>query len=77
MSDERPDFLKKYLFDWEMFNVIIGGKSSLDSHSFLTPMSDKIGVEAFLDGYGFNASDPVLRSELYGYFQEAIQFIKR
>lgn len=74
---ERPSYLSKYFFDWELFNVIIGGKSALDSHSFLSPMYDIQQVEKFLEGYGFDPSNPILKAELFGYFQEALQFIKR
>jgi uncharacterized protein (TIGR04562 family) len=73
----RPDFLTSYLFDWELFSVIIGGKSALDSHSFLTPMKNREQVLRYLEAYGFDQSDPILKAELFGYYQEAIQFMRR
>ena len=73
----RPDYLQKYMFDWNSFDVVLGGQSSLDSDSFIKPMTTKKEVNSFLKGYGIESNDPVARAELFGNFQEAIQFIKR
>ncbi len=74
---ERPTYLQKYLFDWEVFDVIIGGRSSMDSKFFITSVKEKEDVRNFLKNYGLDPSDPVAKAELYGNYQEAIQFIKR
>ncbi len=74
---ERPKYLSKFLFDWEAMDVVIGGRSALDSKFFIGPMTDIDTVERFLSGYGLDANDPVARAELFGNFQEAIQFIRR
>ena len=74
---ERPSYLNKYLFDWEILDVVIGGKSALDTKNFLGPMSDIEHVNAFLKGYGLDPSDHVTKAELFGNFQEALQFIRR
>ena len=74
---ERPKYLSNYLFDWESMDVVIGGRSALDSKFFIGPMTDIETVERFLSGYGLDANDPVARAELFGNFQEAIQFIRR
>ncbi len=58
-------------------DVVIGGRSALDSKFFIGPMTDIETVERFLSGYGLDANDPVARAELFGNFQEAIQFIRR
>ncbi len=58
-------------------DVVIGGRSALDSKFFIGPMTDIDTVERFLSGYGLDANDPVARAELFGNFQEAIQFIRR
>lgn len=65
------------MFDWDSFDVVIGGKSALDSKFFTGPMTNTEVVEKFLVEYGLNPRDPVSRAELFGNFQEAIQFIKR
>jgi uncharacterized protein (TIGR04562 family) len=74
---DRPTYLSKYLFDWELLDVVIGGKSALDSKFFVGQMYNIEQVNQFLKGYGLDASDPVSRAELFGNFQEALQFIKR
>lgn len=74
---ERPSYLEKYLFDWEIFDVVIGGRSALDTKNFLGPMGSSDEVNQFLKGYGLDPNDPVAKSELFGSFQEAMQFIRR
>lgn len=74
---ERPSYLQKYMFDWEMLDVVVGGKSALDTKNFLGPMSNIEQVNQFLKGYGLDPNDHVTKAELFGNFQEAIQFIKR
>ena len=74
---ERPSYLQKYMFDWEIFDVVVGGKSALDTKNFLGPMSTIEQVNQFLKGYGYDPQDNVAQSELFGNFQEALQFIKR
>lgn len=74
---ERPSYLQKYMFDWEMLDVVVGGKSALDTKNFLGPMSSIEQVNQFLKGYGLDPNDHVTKAELFGNFQEAMQFIKR
>ena len=52
---ERPKYLSNYLFDWESMDVVIGGRSALDSKFFIGPMTDIETVERFLSGYGLDA----------------------
>lgn len=74
---ERPSYLAKYMFDWDLLEVVVGGKSALDSKNFLVPMSKAEEVNQFLKGYGLDPNDPVTKAELFGNFHEAVQFIKR
>lgn len=73
----RPSYLHEYGFNWETFDVVCSGKSSLDATNYLTELYDKQQVANFLYGYGFDISDPVEAAELFGIFQEALNFIKR
>lgn len=74
----RPKYLSEYSFDWELFDVIIGGKSALDAKSFLAPIGSEMeSVYSFLEGYGFDQNDPVLKAELFGTFQESLLFIRK
>lgn len=74
---QRPSYLGEYTFNWEAFDVVCSGKSSLDAKNYLSELYDKNQVTNFLAGYGFNITDPVENAELFGIFQEALQFIKR
>ena len=74
---ERPSYLSNYLFDWDSMELILNGKSALDSKFFTGSMVDESEVQNFLSGYGLNYDDPVARAELFGNFQEALAFIKR
>ncbi len=74
---ERPAYLSKYLLDWELLDVVVGGRSALDSKFFVGPMVNQEQVNRFLAGYGLEPEDPIIRAELFGNFQEALQFIKR
>lgn len=73
----RPEYLESYKFNWETFEILAGGKSSLDAKNYLSHFKEPEAAEQFLLGYGFDVSDPVQKAELFGIFQEAIQFIKR
>jgi uncharacterized protein (TIGR04562 family) len=74
---DRPSYLSKYMFDWDALEVVVGGKSALDSKNFIVPMSSAEEVNQFLRGYGLDPSDPVTNAELFGNFHEAVQFIRR
>ncbi len=74
---ERPNYLSKYLFDWETIELILGGRSALDSKFFIGSVIDEDQAKRFLMGYGLDYDDPVTRAELFGNFQEALQFIRR
>ena len=77
MINQRPVYIQKYIFDWELLEVILSRKSALDAQSFLMPMTQNDQVNDFLSSYGYNQNDPVLKAELFGIFQEAVQFIKK
>jgi uncharacterized protein (TIGR04562 family) len=74
---ERPSYLQKYMFDWEILDVVVSGKSALDTKNFLGPMTSIDQVNQFLKGYGLDPNDHVSQAELFGNFQEALQFVKR
>ena len=74
---QRPGYFADYGFNWETFDVVCSGKSSLDATNYLTELFDRQQVANFLYGYGFDINDPIENAELFGIFQEALQFIKR
>jgi len=73
----KSEYLNNYKFDWEMLNVVVGGKSALDAHHFFGAAFSSDSINTFLKGYGITGSDPISKAELFGNFQESIQFIRR
>lgn len=72
----KPDVMKKYEFDWQILDVIIGGKSAIDSATSLQLKSADEAAK-FLECYGYDLENPIEKAELFGNFQEAISFIRR
>jgi uncharacterized protein (TIGR04562 family) len=73
----RPAYLSAQLFNWETLHVVCSGRSSLDAKNYLTEVWGPDNVYDFLVGYGFDLKNPVEGAELFGIYQEALQFIKR
>lgn len=66
----------KYQFRWDTLDVIIGGRSSIDSGTgFNIKTADE--AERFLISYGYDPTDPIENAELLGNFREALTFIRR
>ena len=74
---EHSDFLKKYHFNWETLDVMASGTSAIDAKNYLANFESDTEVQAFLRGYGYDLSDPIESAEMFGNFQEALQFIKK
>lgn len=74
---KRPSYLSKYLLDWDLIDVMIGGKSSLDTQFFVGKATTKDLAHRFLRGYGLDPDEPISSAEIFGNFQESLQFIRR
>ena len=74
---EKPNYLSKHLFDWEAMELVLGGRSALDSELFVGSNFQDEQIRRFLLGYGLDPDDTVTKSELFGNFQEALQFVRR
>ncbi len=74
---ERPSYLSNYLFNWDVFEIMLNAKSTLDSSIFVANGLSKEQASVFLEGYGLDPDDPIAKAELFGTFQEALQFIMR
>lgn len=70
-------YLKNYFFDWEAFDVLLSGHSALDGDFYTKAFRTEQAVEHFMQGYGYSVADPIQRAELFGNYQEAIEFIRR
>ena len=36
---EKPDYINNYLFDWNILDVILEGRSAFDLKSFMAPFA--------------------------------------
>lgn len=66
-----------YKLSWEVLNVFMEGASPLEFQSFIGQLKNEDQVAPFLTGYGFDLDNPIHRAELFGTYQESLQFIKR
>ena len=69
---KRPDYINHYLFDWDLLDVVFGGKSAFDSKSFVATLTSTEQVNDFLRAYGFDQSDLVLKAENFRYFSRIV-----
>lgn len=66
----------KYDFNWDVLDVIISGKSSIDSPAgfqIKTPEE----AQRFIDSYGYDLENPIERAEVLGNFHEALNFVRK
>lgn len=74
---EHPEYLKQYNFNWHSLDILAAGASSIDVKQYLKLIKTKEEAESFLLAYGYDLSDPVQAAEIFGNYQEALQFIKK
>lgn len=75
-SGFRPSLRAKYEFGWDILEVIVGGKSTIDAPGgFLTTSAAE--ADRFVRAYGYDLDNPIDGAELLGNFQEALNFIRR
>lgn len=74
MSEHSYD---SYKLSWEVLNVFMEGGSPLEINSFMGQLKAEDQVTPFLAGYGFDVDNPIHSAELFGTYQESLQFIKR
>lgn len=66
----------KYDFRWAVLDVIIGGKSTIDSPTgFQLVSTDE--ANRFIESYGYDLEKPVERAEVLGNYHEALNFIRK
>ena len=78
MTPKKPDqsLRSKYDFRGEVLDIIIGGKSSLDSSTAFQVQSLE-EADLFIQNYGYDLEDPIEQAEVLGYFHEALNFIRK
>lgn len=69
-------FRARFEFDWESLDIMIGGRSSIDSNQpFRIQTNDQ--ADLFVRSYGYDLEDPIERAEAFGNFHESVNFIRR
>ncbi len=67
---------KQFDFRWDVLDIIVSGKSSIDSREGFTVTSHE-DADRFLLSYGFDLENPIEAAEAFGHFHEALNFIRR
>jgi len=78
-KDENDVLRSKYHFTESDFEILIKGKSIIDSDVGLssTYMKTLEEVDTFVRSYGYDLDNPIESAEVFGNFQEALSFIKK
>ncbi len=66
----------KHEFGWEVLDIIIGGKSSIDSMQGFA-ISSLGEADRFLVSYGFDLDHPIEKAQAFGNFHEALNFVRK
>ena len=76
MGKQSADFLrKKFDFRWEVLDIIISGKSAIDSPRASKSVLDD--ADRFVRSYGYDLDNAIERAEGFGNFHEALNFIRK
>ncbi len=67
---------RQYDFRWDVLDVIISGKSSIDSDQGFS-ITNVDEATRFIASYGFDLSNPIEAAEVLGHFHEALNFIRK
>ena len=66
----------KYEFSWEVLDVIISGRSSIDSPTGFQIQNADEAVR-FVESYGYDPIDPIQAAEIQGNYHEALNFVRK
>ena len=72
----KSSLRKKFDFRWEVLDVIVGGRSAIDSTEGFHLRSPE-EADRFIRNYGFSLDNPIEQAEAFGNFHEALNFIRR
>jgi uncharacterized protein (TIGR04562 family) len=77
MSKSQAEYIRKrFDFRWDVMDIIVAGKSSLDSREGFHLHSQE-DADRFLRSYGYNHENPIEKAEAFGNFHESLNFIRR
>ncbi len=75
-KDEVTRFKNQYDFRSDVLDVIVGGKSSLDSPNVFQ-ISILEEADRFIQSYGYDLENPIENAEILGNFHESLNFIRK
>ncbi|MBI4925098.1 MAG: hypothetical protein HY843_04165, partial [Bdellovibrio sp.] len=67
---------RKYDFQWEVLDIIVGGKSSIDTAQGFH-INNIEEANNFILSYGYNLENSIEKAEVSGNFHESVNFIRR
>src|SRR6476660_10128766 len=76
IKNAHSAFHNKFDFRSDVFDIIIGGKSSLDS-LIAFKVANIEEADLFIRSYGYEIENPIEKAELLGNFHEALNFIRK
>jgi uncharacterized protein (TIGR04562 family) len=75
-SEELLDFIESLRLSRDVMNLMLRGRSVIDSNHGL-PLRTIEAADEFLLRYGFNLENPVESAEVLGNYHEALRFIRK
>jgi uncharacterized protein (TIGR04562 family) len=75
-SFNRGSVRGRFDFRWDVLDVIISGKSTLDSPTGF-PIQTSDEADRFVHSYGYDLENPIESAELMGNYREALTFIRK
>lgn len=78
-TEEKNEMKKRYDFHWGMLDVIVGGKSMVDSIEGLSGflIESMEDADRFIRCYGFDLDHPIEQAEVLGNYHESINFVRK
>lgn len=81
MADGENIILREYLeslrLSRDILDVMLGGRSAIDTRGGLLPISDLDSATHFIEAYGYKSDEPIQAAELLGVYQESLRFIQK
>ena len=70
-------YLESLRLGRDILDVMIGGRSSIDTRGGLLATINKEETKKFISAYGYELDNPIDRAELFGIYHESLNFIRK
>lgn len=71
------EYLESLRLSRDILDVMLGGRSAIDTRGGLLPVEDLESATKFIEAYGYKAEQPIQAAELLGIYQESMRFIQK